>query len=156
MRRTILGVAIAAAVVATMFVGVAPASAAVSATCMVGDLTKSDCIFWGQSHNGSLAGVTGDVLNFPLTDNQPYVFQTASTAQGRGQHIGNNNGSNVNEDTSCLVALWYNPAPGPGLFSGPMVELNEHDTTGFERDGTELGPLLNNIRGQSWSCPVLV
>ena len=154
MRRKILGsVVVAAAVVATMFVGVAPASAAVSATCMVGDLTKSDCIFWGQSHNGSLAGVTGDVLNFPLTDNQPYVFQTASTAQGRGQHVGNNNGSNVNEDTACDVVLWYDPA-GSGGFSGVNVELRPHGTTGFERDGTELGPLLNNIRGQSWSCPI--
>ncbi|RQX12213.1 hypothetical protein DDE19_29015 [Micromonospora ureilytica] len=97
------------------------------------------CIYWGQNYNGSHSNVVESVPNYPTSGSTPYTFR--SSGSGQGQRIGNNNGSNRNYLQRCRIRLWYNPN-----YSGPNVVLAQYGDPGWQRRGSELGSLLNNIR----------
>jgi hypothetical protein len=121
-----------------------PASATPRANCVSGAY-QDHCIFWGQSYNGSHTGVAEPVANFPVSGSTPYVYLSSGT--GRGERIGNNNGSDRNLDTACTAILWYDPN-----HRGPNIALTRYPQSGYQRAGSALGTLLNNIRSQSWVC----
>lgn len=148
-RSRILAVTISIlAFVGATFFAASPASA-VNATCVIGAY-GDDCIYWGQSYNGSHSGVSEEVLNFPVSGTTEYKYLSAGS--GQGQYLGNNNGSNRNYDSVCVLTIWYNPASSGGVFSGPSLTLAKYPLSGYGRAGSGLGTLLNNIRGQSWTC----
>lgn len=133
-----------AALAAPVLLAAGPAQAAPRANCTSGAF-QDHCIFWGQSYNGSHTGVAEAVDNFPVGGSTPYVYLSSGT--GQGQYIGNNNGSDRNLDTACAVTIWYDPGPG-----GPNITLSKYPQSGYQRAGSQLGTLLNNIRAQSWNC----
>jgi hypothetical protein len=98
------------------------------------------CVFWSQSYGGAHAGDPGAVPDW-------IVYNYPNNGTGQGGHIGNNNGSDRNVDTVCHVRLWYNPNYG-----GYEVTLNPYGTSGYQRAGSGLGHLLNNLRSQNWYC----
>ena len=122
-----------------------PASAAVTSTCTLGHSNMQNCIFWGQAYNNSKSGVTGHVSNFPVTGTTGYIYKSAGT--GQGQYLGNNNGSNRNMDQHCNMALYYDPN-----YSGPSLGFAPNPSPGYQKAGSGLGQLLNNMRSQSWLC----
>ena len=133
------------AVLGAVFAFAGPASATPTSSCTVA-ADGPGCLFYSQAYNGSHTGVPELVSNFPTSGSTAYTFKSAGS--GQGQRIGNNNGSNRNADTACSVILWYNT----GASSGPSVVLNKYGTGVYQRKGSELGTLLNNLRSQSWSC----
>lgn len=146
--RILAGAAAVVAFLAVSFFAAGPAQAATS-TCSIGYITGQSCIHWGQSYNGSQSGVTEAVENFPVSGSTSYVY--LGSGSGQGQFIGNNNGSNRNLDTLCYLTIWYNPASG-GVFSGISRTFTPYPNAGYQAAGSGLGTLLNNIRGQTWSC----
>jgi hypothetical protein len=120
------------------------AQAAPTSTCTVASFGPL-CIYWGQSYNDSHSGVVEAVSNFPVSGSTSYKYLSAGT--GQGQFIGNNNGSVINDDTTCTAFLWYSTGS-----SGPELTLSRHGTTGDEKAGSAQGTLLNNLRSLSWAC----
>jgi len=122
-----------------------PAQAQPSASCRIGVSPADNCFYWGQSYDGSHAGVTEFVLDFPVTGTTEYQYLTPGA--GQWWYLGNDNGSNRNGDTKCETAVYYNPN-----FSGPDVTLPMYPQSGYQRAGGELGTLLNNARSETWNC----
>lgn len=137
---------VASAALLTSAIIASPASAAPRANCVSGAF-QDHCIFWGQAYDGSHTGVAEAVSNFPVSGSTSYRF--LSSGSGQGQYIGNNNGSDRNLDTACAVTLWYDPNP-PN--SGPHLTLSRYPQSGYQRAGSQLGSLLNNIRAQTRTC----
>lgn len=123
------------AITATLFAPT-PAHAAAGPNC---GPDYGMCVYWGQSYNGSYTNISEEVANYPTTGSTIYTFKTAGT--GQGQRIGNNNGSNRNYSIFCNVVIYYNPN-----FSGPTVTLANWGNPGWQRAGSGLGVLLNNMR----------
>jgi len=131
-------VAALGALVAAMFTFATPAWA-YDPYCTV-QAYGDHCVFWSQAYSGAYAGDPGWIPDWSL-----YTYPNNGT--GAGEVIGNNNGSDRNVDTVCYVQLWYNPN-----YTGYELTLNPYGTSGYERAGSALGYLLNNLRSQNWYC----
>lgn len=141
--RILAGIASVVAFLAVSFFASSPANA-ITSTCTIAAYGDS-CIYWGQSYNGSHAGVAEAVSDFPVSGTTSYRYMSSGT--GQKEFIGNNNGSNRNYDTVCTLTIWYNPG-----YSGYTLTLPTYPLSGYQRAGSGLGTLLNNIRAQSWYC----
>lgn len=100
----------------------------------------SFCTFWGQNYDGAHDGYgNGDVYDLN-------THRYPNNGAGSGQIEGNNNGSNRNYNTQCPVMIYYNPG-----YTGYSLKFGPYGTTGYQRAGTQLGSLLNNIRSIKWT-----
>ncbi len=127
----------AVAFIAVALLPAGPANAAtVDANC---EFENGHCIYWGQSYNGSHSNISGDVSNYPVSGSTNFTYKSSGT--GQGQYIGNNNGSNRNYLLFCRIRIWYNPN-----YTGASLVLAQYGNPGWERAGSQLGALLNNIR----------
>jgi hypothetical protein len=137
-RRTVFAALTSAATFAA--VALLPASPAQAATADGNcGFQNGHCIYWGQSYNGSRTNISGDVSNYPTSGSTIFTFKTAGS--GQGQRIGNNNGSNRNYELFCRIRIWYH-----ANYTGPNLVLAQYGEPGWERAGSQLGTLLNNIR----------
>jgi hypothetical protein len=130
-----------------MVFAASPAMASdITSSCPVGGYgTGVDCIFYSEAYNGSHTGVLYGVLNFPVSGSTEYKY--LSSGAGQGQYIGNNNGSNRNTNTGYYYRIYYSQN-----LAGYQVTLSPYGATGYERAGSQLGNLLNNIRSQEIYC----
>lgn len=142
--RILAGVVGIAAAGAMALLPAGSAQAAPTSSCTAASFGPL-CIYWGQSYNDSHSGVVEAVSNFPTSGSTSYKYLSSGT--GQGQYIGNNNGSVINDDTTCTAFLWYGTSS-----TGPELTLSKHGTTGDRKAGTGQGQLLNNLRSLSWSC----
>ncbi|GIH07560.1 hypothetical protein Rhe02_56270 [Rhizocola hellebori] len=137
-RQSVLAsITSAVAFISVALLPAAPAQAAtVDANC---GFQNGHCIYWGQSYNGSHSNISGDVSNYPVSGSTSFTYKSSGT--GQGQRIGNNNGSNRNYELFCRIRIWYN-----ANYAGPNLVLAQYGEPGWERAGSQLGVLLNNIR----------
>lgn len=115
-----------------------PASASESASCTVG-FPGDHCVFWSQSYSGAHAGFDD------LQINDYAIYNYPNNGTGQGGSIGNNNGSDRNDDTGCNLRLYYNPG-----YSGFTKTLAIHNQSGYQAAGSGLGNLLNNLRSSKY------
>ena len=102
------------------------------------------CTYWGQAYNGAQAEVVYDRADLAAS---PVVYYPAN-GTGQGEHVYNNNGSERNGNPGCNVIIYYNPN-----YSGYSLTLTPYATPGYEKAGSQLGHLLNNIRSFRYRYP---
>ena len=143
--KVLIALTAAGALVAAMVLAASPAFANTdpSSSCPILSGGGYDCIFYGESYNGSHTGVYYSNPDFPVSGSTQWVY--LSSGAGQGEYLGNNNGSNRNTDRTDPLHIWYSPDS-----SGYEVTLSPYGTSGYEKAGSQLGHLLNNIRSQSW------
>jgi hypothetical protein len=119
-----------------------PAEAAPVDECNLGG-GDGLCTFWGQSYNGAQAEVLYGRADLAAS---PVVYYPAN-GTGQGEHIYNNNGSEQNGNGSCTITIYYNQN-----YSGYSLTLQPYLKPGWEKAGSGLGNLLNNLRSFRINC----
>jgi hypothetical protein len=130
-----------AGLLTAMLVSAVPASAnEMQPDCTAGHY-GTHCVWWGQSYNGAHAGFDWAQCRTPDYN----VFYYPSNGTGHGERIGNNNGSDQNGDIYNALTLYYDPN-----YAGYTVTLSPYGISGWEKAGSQLGHLLNNLRSSKF------
>jgi hypothetical protein len=127
-------------VLATLLVST-PADAAVVDQCNFGGAAGL-CTYWGQSYNGAQVEIVSDRADLA----SPVVYYPAN-GTGQGEHVYNNNGSERNGNGLCPVTIYYN-----ANYSSYSVTMAPYGQPGYQKAGSQLGSLLNNIRSLRFNC----
>ncbi|MDQ1739623.1 MAG: hypothetical protein QOE53_1275 [Pseudonocardiales bacterium] len=101
------------------------------------------CTYWGQSYDGAQVEVLNNRADLAAS---PVVYYPAN-GTGQGEHVYNNNGSNRNGNGLCTVTLYYN-----ANYAGYSVTLQRYGQAGWQKAGSQLGSLLNNLRSFRFNC----